>query len=152
MSEHHGRSQGAKPRGLCPPSPAHVAGWLSRLFFGRVPVEVARSLKREPEAWSADTERNPYLSLNYQLEHRSGLTLWIANSAYGQQVVPPGGVCYGPGHWGGVTVLSSIGLSPGHWLLWAAARRWARERRSHSILNALAQSGEGGQSPRAATE
>jgi hypothetical protein len=92
---------------------------LAELFFGRLPVAVATSLRDEPEAWRDSHDDNPFADRAYRLVHRNGTELWVGNRAYGIQVNVPG--CR---KWGDVTVLSSIALSPGHHLIWRAASRW----------------------------
>lgn len=107
------------------------------IFFGVVPLAVARSLRDEPEAWSC--RPNGLDGEAYEMFHRSGLGLWVANRTYGMRVSMPGAK-----DWGGVTILSAFYLSPGHHLLRRAANTWLRanfppttQRSHHPILAAL---------------
>ena len=92
-----------------------------RVFFGETPLLIARSLRDEPAAWihdSSEWRREPY-----KLHHRGGVALWIANGSYGMQV-RVGDRLSGEAQWGGVTMISTFGLSPGHHLLRRAADKW----------------------------
>lgn len=105
-----------------PPKKLSVGARLKELFFGPIPVEVARSLREEAANWTSDTER---MGSPFVLAHKSGLELWVANSAYGMEVRTEWPRCRTL--WGGVGLLSCIGLSPGHHYLRHAANRWIRE-------------------------
>lgn len=109
-----------------------TAGNINRAFFGEIPLRVARSLREEPTRWSHDGLR---MSQVYELRHDSGLILWVANGTYGMRVENKNA------RWGGVTGLSSFGLSPGHHLLRRAADKWLRafaaDYRSPDLLAAL---------------
>lgn len=98
---------------------------IASIFFGRAPIAVARSLAADPSAWSRS---------NYMLHHVSGFSLWIANRPYGAEIERDS-----ISVWGGVSFLSTFGLSPGHHLLNAAIRRWERTAIG-SIEDALAPS------------
>jgi hypothetical protein len=108
--------------GTCAATLKSAAPWFKRLFFGDLPLAVEWSLRREPYRWT-HSDPNPYLNGHIcTLHHDSGVVVWRhSGGAYGDKVqgshVPT---------WGGVTALSSIGLSPGHHLIHAAANRWVR--------------------------
>lgn len=87
------------------------------IIFGRVPLAVARSLREEPETWSRDNDHDPYLTHTYELTHVSGVKVWVNQGASGVFVSAVGCGC-----WGGDGVLSTLGLSPGRWLIWSAAK------------------------------
>lgn len=93
---------------------------LARMFFGEVPLMTADSINEHPTTWHADPhiDRDGY---PYRLHHDSGVSVWIANRQYGIEVKWPG-----EREWGGVTMLSALGLSPGHWLISIAADRWLK--------------------------
>lgn len=86
-------------------------------FAGPKLRPVIESLRSEPEKWSA----SGYSYKTYNLNHLSGLQVWVGNSAYGM-AVQFGGVTM----WGGVTFASTFGVSVRHWVLWAEARKWMR--------------------------
>lgn len=92
---------------------------------GRDVLTTARCLRREPNAWSDDSRSmgNPY-----RLTHTSGLSVWVANSVYGMGIDGTGVSHHRPRIWGGVTFLSTFGLSVRHWILWAAARSVVKSR------------------------
>lgn len=92
---------------------------LARLFFGDVPLAVSASLRDDGSSWTEGGGAFDRFGRPFKLRHRSGLTLWIANRAFGMTVTPTGGR-----KWGSVTLLSAFGLSPGHWLLRRSADRW----------------------------
>lgn len=120
------RNRGTALRAFAPPT------WrekLKVLFFGADPVAVARSLAEEPNAWTSDARA---LGSLYEITHRSGLSLWCANGSYGMRIFTPRNRCL----WGGVTALSSVGLSPGHHLLRRAANRWIAENEIRAALRA----------------
>lgn len=94
---------------------------LKRLFFGELPLVIARSFRDEPDAWRDADAGNPCFDETYKATHRNGATVWLANRSYGVTVRVPG--C---APWGDVTALSAFGLSPGHHLIWHHAKRWLR--------------------------
>jgi hypothetical protein len=60
----------------------------------------------------------------YHLTHvETGLYLWTQNRAYGLEIHNRDSVTL----YGGVTILSSFGLSIGRWSLFFAIRRWERK-------------------------
>jgi hypothetical protein len=97
---------------------------LRTLFFGETPCAVADLLKADPDGWKYLSTLNPE---PFEIRHSSGLTVWVSNGSYGVNVTAPRSTT-----WGCVTFLSSFGLSPGHWLIWNAYRRW---RRTHPWEN-----------------
>lgn len=101
-----------------------------RLFFGAIPLATARSIRREPAKWT------PYDigGRVYTITHEANVEVWTANHAFGLHV-KRGGV-----KWGDVTIFSAFGLSPGHWLVWSAARWWIKNHTSgmSPILQAFA--------------
>lgn len=97
---------------------------LARLLFGEVPCVLAKSLRDRPDQWRAT---------NFELVHATGLEVWTANSVYGCSVNKGNRTL-----WGGVSALSTFGLSPGHWYLKLAADGWVRRRIRREILNLVA--------------
>jgi hypothetical protein len=97
---------------------------LARLFFGDVPLAVARSLRAEPDAWTRDSDRYRHLGKTYRLIHAEGVEVWVSNGSWGVDVQAARAK-----KWGDVTILSLLRLSPGHWLIWCAAKAWMRSRR-----------------------
>ncbi len=80
------------------------------------------SLDNHPEEWTQNFGT---------LDHKGGLSVWRHNRAYGVEIL------YRGSHiWGGVTLLSTFGLSPSHWALSNAIGRW--QRRNASIADLLA--------------
>lgn len=69
---------------------------------------VVQSMREHPEDWRVD---------HYEAKHKSGITVWIANSYYGMEIKGGGA------HFGGVGLLASFGLSFRHWQLYFAARK-----------------------------
>lgn len=88
---------------------------LKRILFHPVPLAVARSLRDDADSWEVS---------NCTLSHKSGVTLWIGNLAYGMQVYSDKARTQSV--WGGVTFRSTFGLSPSHHLLRRSADRWLR--------------------------
>lgn len=110
---------------------------LKVMFFGETPVVIAEDLRRNPLDWRPSTERNPLLLRAYRLERRgSALNVWIASSWWGVTVYSRGAAL-----WGGVTVLSTFGLSPGHWLLWSAVRFALKAQAAEALAGALGREG-----------
>ena len=96
--------------------PERLKLWL----LGEDVLVVARSLRAEPASRADDGENGTA----YTLTHRSGLQVWVGNSAYGMSISAPASSngFRGVRIWGGVGFLSTFGLSIRHWALWAAAR------------------------------
>jgi hypothetical protein len=97
---------------------------LRTFFFGETPCAVADLLASDPGGWQY---RGTMADTPFEIRHASGLTVWIANDSYGVSATAPHAKT-----WGWVTWRSSFGLSPGHWLIWNAYRRW---RRTHPWEN-----------------
>ena len=83
-------------------------------MINRAVRAVIAALDGEPETWRYD---------GFELAHTSGIHIWIANSSYGMEITRG---WQGPTIWGDVTIWSSVGLSPSHWALYFAAKRWLR--------------------------
>ncbi len=89
---------------------------------------VCKSLDEHPDEWKPFK----FGDTTYELTHTSGLYVWAANQAYGVSIREREN---GTKLFGGVTFLSSFGLSPSHWVLSAAINRWkARDTRSAEAL------------------
>lgn len=108
---------------------------LLRFLAGREARAVVDLLDNDPEGWSDCW--NPLAIKPFDICHKSGVTLWVANDTYGC-------TAYTGHHVSGVTMLSTAYLSPRHHLLWGAYKRW---RRAHpfkgapppqSVLSAIA--------------
>jgi hypothetical protein len=80
----------------------------------------ARLLDADPGGWVSDRDR---MGVDYQLYHAgSGITLWVANKAYGLMVLAdkkPRGAS-------GVTAWCLFGGSPAQLVAWFAYRRWLK--------------------------
>lgn len=103
---------------------------LKRTLIGEDVLAVARSLRAEPKAWTDDSAM---MTRPYTLAHPSGLQVWVANSVYGMSIRAERGEGLRRTRiklFGGVGLLSSIGLSLRHWVLWAAARKALKGRAS----------------------
>lgn len=77
---------------------------------------VAHLLDQQPEQWASDRD------MDYEITHTSGISVWVANWQYGVHVQ-----MHAPYQWfGSVTLASAFMLSPAHWIIWNAYRRWLR--------------------------
>jgi len=77
--------------------------------------DVVWSLDNEPQKWSYDAG-------GFRLCHENGkVEVWITNRSYGLHIT-----LQNRRVWGGVTWLSTVGLSVSHWRLWRAVKRWER--------------------------
>ena len=99
---------------------------LAWLFFGRAPCAVAYSLKNKPQEWTSLLTGEKL----YELKHKSGIIVWVANSVWGVDVFKTDPDITGrllekkTKLWGGLTIISAFYLSPGHWLIWNATKPW----------------------------
>ena len=90
------------------------------------PVSIAvASMREHPEQWTVNA---------CHVRHSSGVEVWTANSAYGIGLRGFGV------DWGGVTMLSSFGLSFRHWQLWFAAKKLIAANLSKALNAELEQS------------
>jgi hypothetical protein len=64
----------------------------------------------------------PNGGLTYLTHVETGIYVWTRNRPYGLEIYDR----LRRSLWGGVTCLSSFYLSPGHWSLYFAIRRWER--------------------------
>lgn len=89
-----------------------------RLLASRTARQVADLLDRDPDGWSDEYNG---LGKRYRIHHCSGLSLWVANHAYGLHVEGAG-----EGRWLDQGYLSTLSISPDHNLIWRAYARWNR--------------------------
>lgn len=76
-------------------------------------ANVLRSLEAAHDDWQH--------CFGWLRHRRTGVSVWIYSGEFGLEIAAGP---FGQPLWGGVTMLSSIGLSPRHWRLNRAVRRW----------------------------
>lgn len=86
---------------------------LAYAINGKIPFMVVQSLTKEPAEWTLSFCR---------LRHTNGIAIWVGNQAYGISVEGVETRLYG-----GVTGLSSMGLSLGHHYIHRAVQKWIAE-------------------------
>lgn len=92
---------------------------LRELFFGRIPVAIAQDLKTRPEKWRDELSR---------LVRADGdVHIWVGNRSWAVSVHKGWSLEDVGKAWGGVTLLSTSYLSPGHLYIWRAVKRWRNE-------------------------
>lgn len=102
---------------------------LKRLIFAPEVLAVARSLRDDAGSWNGDD--------HYRLVHPNGVRVWRENRAYGLHIAVGHSWLGERKVWGGVTMLSSFGLSLSHHLLNHAIKRWERRFGKDSVTERL---------------
>lgn len=97
-----------------------------RWFFNPNALAVYRSVRDTPHDW--DGERHERHTLYYLTHQKTNLHLWTANGLAGMEIKDR---YHGRILFGGVTMLGTMGLSPGHWLLYRAKKLWERAHQHH---------------------
>jgi hypothetical protein len=100
-------------------------GLLARFIAADVQAAV-QSLDEHPSEWDSFWVDDRLFHLTHRV---SGVQVWAGNSAYGTEISIP----HRGSLWGGVTVRSTFGLSPSHWALWNAIKRWRRNAPAPSV-------------------
>lgn len=110
---------------------------IKKLIFGSNVLALYRSIKDDPYAWIADTSILSEDTIYYLTHKNSGLHFWVANRPYGMAIK----VAYdGKTLAGGVTGLSSMDLSPPHWLMDRAFAYWLTVNKPPPIIKVSVES------------
>lgn len=106
-------------------------------FFGNDVLALYRSIREDPDAWVADRSIFSEDKVYFLTHQKTGLLFWVANRPYGMAIKR----CYGGDELaGGVTGLSSMGLSPSHWLMDRAFAYWLSVKQPAPIFRVSVES------------